>query len=224
MSESQIILLSLPCLPACQPAARVRPCSANTSSRIVCEYPIPGVEIWALSPSIYPALLLLPHLLADCILGLICMQCSSMRCTNYSTTGLVPRQTVHSLTQKISYFYGHCNAIKRSCSARSPRCLFLPMPYHTNFLSAPFSTVEDDWVSCWGKYGCSLLSKLFEILHFPWSVCIWMHTTVIWPVGIIHSDHRCHFVIQRLVFKGSYQACLVFALTNHALVAAPAIR
>ena len=106
-------------------------------------------RVWKYEPSLSLHLsssaLLLPHLLADCILGLVCMQCSSMRCTNYSTTVLVPRQTVHALTQKkISYFYGHCNAIKRSCSARSPRCLLLPLPYHTNFLSAPFSTVEDD--------------------------------------------------------------------------------
>ena len=146
---------SFPCLLVSQPleSVLVLPILHHESSVNI------RFRVWKYEPSLPPSIqlssFLLPHLLADCILGLICMQCSSMRCTNYSTTVLVSRQTVHTLTQKISYFYGHCNAIKRSCSACSPRCLLLPLPYHTNFLSAPFSTVEDDWVSCWGKYGCA---------------------------------------------------------------------
>ena len=122
MSESQIILLSLPCLPACQPAARVRPCSANTSSRIVCEYPIPGAEIWALSsPSLHLSSSPPPPLAGRLHSGphMYAMQFNAPHELFYHCPRSPP-DSAPLWRKKISYFYGHCNAIKRSCSARSP--------------------------------------------------------------------------------------------------------
>ena len=119
--------LALSPMPACQPAARVLvlPILHHESSVNI------RFRVWKYEPSLVsPSIQLSSSPTYWQIAFWASYVCNAVQCAAQIILPLAsfPARQCTALTQKISYFYGHCNAIKRSCSARSPRCLFLPLP------------------------------------------------------------------------------------------------